>query len=263
MKIEIYQVDAFAKKLFSGAPAAVCPLSSWLPEETMQSIAIENNLSETAFFVESANAFHIRWFTPGGEVKLCGHATLASAYVIFHYLKPDLEQIVFDSLSGLLMVKKLSNDHIELDFPAISVEKADQEEKLLAALGGVPDKIYRSHQDYLVVYASQSDIENLHPDFRLLKEIELRGVIVTVPGKACDFVSRFFVPKCGIDEDPVTGSAHCILTPYWKNRLDKSTLVARQLSKRGGEIQCSIVGDRVASRSIFKRNHLYLKLSVA
>jgi PhzF family phenazine biosynthesis protein len=245
MEMDIYQIDAFADKLFAWNPAAVCPLDSWLSDETMQNMAIENNLSETAFFISSNNGYHIRWFTPGGEVKLSGHATLASPYVIFQYLKAEIDHINFDSLSGLLTVNKLKNGDLELDFPAINIEKTEPDKNLLSALGNKPKKVYKSHQDYLVVYPSQTDIEKLISDFSLLKTINLRGVIATAPGKECDFVSRFFVPKFGIDEDPVTGSAHCILTPYWSNILNKNQLRAQQLSKRGGKLQCRLVGDRV------------------
>lgn len=243
MNIAIYQLDAFTDKLFSGNPAAVCPLDSWLPDHLLQSIAAENNLSETAFFVPQGSDFSLRWFTPTKEVDLCGHATLASAYVIFNYLKPELETIKFLSASGPLTVEKVG-DNIQLNFPALTIERLEVSQKLIEAVKVQPIEAYRS-KDYLIVLDNEEQIISFQPDFNKLNELDTRGVIITAPGNTSDFVSRFFAPKVGVLEDPVTGSAHCILTPYWAKRLGKNTLYAKQLSKRGGEIICTLENDRV------------------
>lgn len=246
MNIELYQIDAFANQLFSGNPAAVCPLTEFLPDETMQAIANENNLSETAFFVKDKDEYHIRWFTPAHEVKLCGHATLATAFVVFNYFEKDTNNICFHSKSGPLYVKKLDNDSIQLDFPAIHVEKIDFLPTLVDALGVTPKAMYQTHQDYLVVFDNEEQILSIQPDFSQLLKLDLRGVIISSPSNnKFDFVSRFFAPKVDVYEDPVTGSAHCILTPYWADKLSKNKLKAKQLSQRGGELQCELLGDRV------------------
>ena len=253
MKYPLYQVDAFTLQRFAGNPAAVCPLDAFLPDETMQAIAAENNLSETAFFTQNNGRYHIRWFTPETEVKLCGHATLASAFVIFNILEPSRTEITFDSLSGPLIVQKIqqqNNQIIQMDFPAISVEPIDISPDIAKALGGEPIAMYRSYQDYLVIYKTPEDILAIRPDFDALLKLDLRGVIVSAPcdsyeNKPLDFVSRFFVPGCGVPEDPVTGSAHCILAPFWAKQLGKSRLLAKQISKRGGEILCEVKHDRV------------------
>lgn len=247
MNITLYQVDAFTETLFSGNPAAVCPLEKFLPDEIMQSIAAENNLSETAFFVKNGKGYEIRWFTPASEVKLCGHATLATAYVIFNFFDRPADQIKFDSMSGPLFVKKSDNGTIQLNFPAIFPEEIELLPELSEALGSAPTALYQSKQDFLAVYKQQDEVLSIQPDFDKLLKLDLRGVIVSSPGNKgeYDFVSRFFVPKCGVSEDPVTGSAHCILTPYWAKTLSKNQLSARQLSKRGGDLQCELVGDRV------------------
>lgn len=244
MEIPIYQVDAFADEVFIGNPAAICPLDEWLPEATMQAIAAENNLSETAFCVANGDGYHIRWFTPEIEVALCGHATLASAYVIFHELGFSGDQIRFSSLSGELLVSR-NGELLQLDFPGQPPESCDVPDGLLEALGGRAEEIYYSAEDYIVVYARQADIEALTPDFHTLRQIPCRGVVVTAKGNEVDFVSRFFAPAVGVDEDPVTGSAHCKLTPYWAERLGKTRLQARQLSCRGGALECELSGDRV------------------
>tara|TARA_Y100000748_G_C15492444_1_gene486994 strand:- start:928 stop:1707 length:780 start_codon:yes stop_codon:yes gene_type:complete len=243
MKLILYQIDAFASKVFQGNPAAVIPLEYWLPEKTMQSIAQENNLSETAFFCQSGNFFDIRWFTPNGEVKLCGHATLASAYVIFNFLKIESTQIYFKSLSGLLNVKKEGDLYI-LDFPSQKPEKCEMPRLLMEGLGQGSGVCFRN-EDYLVVFDNEDQIDKITPDFNKLALLDLRGVIVTSPGKDYDFVSRAFFPKYGILEDPVTGSAHTKLIPYWSQKLNKSELKAKQISKRGGELFCEYKIDRV------------------
>lgn len=244
MDLKLFQLDAFTDTLFAGNPAAVCPLAAWLDETTMQSIAAENNLSETAFFVGGAGRYELRWFTPLAEVDLCGHATLATAQVIFDHLEPNLETIYFQTRSGELVVCR-DGALLTMDFPTQPPQPCEVPEALLAALGVEPVEVLAS-ADYLVVLERAEQIRALQPDLALLKQLPLRGVIVTAPGEDCDFVSRFFAPKVGIDEDPVTGSAHCVLTPYWAGRLNRQVLVARQLSSRGGKLRCRLRGDRVA-----------------
>lgn len=243
MKLKQYQVDAFATRIFEGNPAAVCPLIEWLDDELMQAIAEENNLAETAFFVPNKNGFHLRWFTPAHEVDLCGHATLASAHVIFTILGYNNERITFSTRSGDLFVAR-KNNQLEMDFPALKVVRREISEQFIAALGQTPIELWAG-DDYLAVFKTESDIRNLKPNMALLSELDLRGVIVTAPGEQFDFVSRFFAPKYGIPEDPVTGSAHCALAPYWAQRLHKTALNARQISKRGGNVGCEVKGDRV------------------
>jgi len=250
--MRLYQLDAFADRLFAGNPAAVCPLTEWLPAETMQHIAAENNLAETAFYVYNpeTNRYHIRWFTPVVEVDLCGHATLATAYVIFN-LEPfagESNQIVLDSRSGELTVCREADGWFVLDFPADTFQKVIVlPPALLTSFGQKPLEIYKGKTDYMLVYASQADVEALAPDFHELVTIPARGVMVTAPGEALsgdddavDFVSRFFAPQSGINEDPVTGSAHTTLIPYWAEQLGKTELMARQLSKRGGFLRCKL-----------------------
>ncbi|HIB03842.1 MAG TPA: PhzF family phenazine biosynthesis protein [Candidatus Marinimicrobia bacterium] len=243
MMLPIYQVDAFASELFRGNPAAVVPLEEWLPDTVLLSIALENNLSETAYLVPDRNGYHIRWFTPVVEVALCGHATLASAHVVFSELGFDGETIEFQSKSGPLTVKCGGSGYI-MDFPAEPSDSCDVPKPLTEGLGLEPDLVMKG-TDYLAVVSTQLQIEKLAPDFRKLARLKSRGLIVTAPGDDCDFVSRCFFPQTGIDEDPVTGSAHCQMTPYWVDRLGKSKLVARQLSARGGEVICKMQGDRV------------------
>ena len=243
MMLPIYQVDAFASELFRGNPAAVVPLEEWLPDTVLLSIALENNLSETAYLVPDRNGYDIRWFTPVVEVALCGHATLASAHVVFSELGFDGETIEFQSKSGPLTVKCGGSGYI-MDFPAEPSDSCDVPKPLTEGLGLEPDLVMKG-TDYLAVVSTQLQIEKLAPDFRKLARLKSRGLIVTAPGDDCDFVSRCFFPQTGIDEDPVTGSAHCQMTPYWVDRLGKSKLVARQLSARGGEVICKMQGDRV------------------
>lgn len=244
MKIPIYQVDAFTDKIFSGNPAAVCPLKSWLPDETMQKIALENNLSETAFFVKKGNVYEIRWFTPAIEVDLCGHATLASGHVLFNHLDYDEDIIFLKSRSGDLRVKK-DDDFLILDFPAGFYESISLPHKLAQALGREPIDVGKALDYLIAVYDDEDFIASLKPDFQLLKQLPYHAIIVTARGKKVDFVSRMFAPAIGIDEDPVTGSAHTILTPYWSHNLGKVRMNARQISARGGDLRCKISGDRV------------------
>lgn len=243
MNINLYQVDAFTSRLFGGNPAAVCPLAVWLDDALMQRIAAENNLSETAFFVPEGDGYALRWFTPVAEVDLCGHATLASAFVIFTELEPERQEVAFSSRSGPLRVRR-EGALLELDFPLWSAEPCATPELLTRALGAAPREVLASH-DYLAVYDSEEQVRALKPDMALLAQIDRRGLIVTAPGREVDFVSRFFSPAFGIPEDPVTGSAHCALAPYWSRRLGKQRLHALQVSARGGELFCTVRGERV------------------
>ena len=243
MKLKQYQIDAFAARVFEGNPAAVCPLDAWLADAMMQAIAAENNLAETAFFVPNANGFELRWFTPVCEVDLCGHATLATAHVLFNILGYSKDRIVFSTRSGHLLVEK-HGGQLRMSFPALKLEHREINENLSAALGAMPLELW-SGDDYVAVFDSEAIIRSLQPNMMLLSELDLRGVIVTAPGDEFDFVSRFFAPKYGIPEDPVTGSAHCALAPYWSERLHKQQLQARQISARGGNVFCEVSGDRV------------------
>jgi len=243
MKIPYYHVDAFTSTPFAGNPARVCVLEAWLPDETMLGIAAENNLSETAFLVEGEGHYALRWFTPVTEVDLCGHATLASAHVVFRHLGHAGPVVRFESKSGSLPVAQ-ENEILVLDFPARPGEPCDAPAALCEGLGCEPVETYRA-RDYMAVFATQAEVEALDPDMALLKEVVSLGVIATAPGDEVDFVSRFFAPTVGIPEDPVTGSAHCTLIPYWSARLDKQVLHARQVSARGGELYCQDAGERV------------------
>lgn len=243
MKLRLFQIDAFSDAVFHGNPAAVCPLDSWLDDDTMQKIASENNLSETAFFVKTGTGFHIRWFTPLTEVELCGHATLATAHVIFNHYGYNEPAIAFTSLSGDLTVSREGSLYV-LDFPAYPPEKCPVPEQLLAAFDIKPEAVLRANY-YLVVFNNENQIRSIKPDFEALKALDNGEVIITAPGDEVDFVSRFFAPAVGIDEDPVTGSAHCALTPYWAGQLKKTTLTARQVSDRGGQLECRMSDNRV------------------
>ncbi len=246
MTIPIYQADAFTEKAFGGNPAAVCPLKEWLPDALMQNIALENNLAETAFVVAENNGYHIRWFTPTVEVDLCGHATLATAHVFFNHLQYEPKEINFHSKSGLLKVTRQQNGQLTLDFPRDHFEQeTDIPPALQKGLKIEATEVYKGKFDYMVVTDSQETVEKLQPDFRTLATIKSRGVLVTAPGNESDFVSRCFFPQSGIDEDPVTGSAHTLLTPYWAEVLGKSKLTAIQLSARKGYLDCELSGDRV------------------
>lgn len=244
MKIPIFQLDAFTNRRFKGNPAAVCPLGNWIGTPMMQKIAAENNLPETAFFVREKDGFHIRWFTPDIEVDLCGHATLAAAAVAFEKLDYNKKVIEFNSKSGLLKVRKEENQYI-LDFPTDEITQLKEEKEIVDAIGRVPDEIWKGKYDHMLIYPSEVDILAIKPDFNQLAKFTQRGVIVSAPGNSTDFVSRFFAPSAGIDEDPVTGSAHTSLTPYWSKRLNKKVLSAIQVSSREGILNCRHLKDRV------------------
>ncbi len=257
MFIPLYQVDAFADHLFAGNPAAICPLESWPDDGLLQSIAGENNLSETAFFVPAGEGFRLRWFTPKKEVILCGHATLASAWVLFEKLSWPGESIPFDTQSGRLLVTREKDGSLTLDLPADPPKPVQETpEGLRECLGVLPVEIRKGKTDYLYVLERESGVRDLRPDFDRMARLEMRGLIVTAPGDETDLVSRFFAPAVGINEDPVTGSAHALLVPYWARRLGKNSLGARQLSARGGSLQCELRGDRVR---ISGRCQLYLE----
>jgi PhzF family phenazine biosynthesis protein len=244
MKVSIYQIDAFSDCLFGGNPAAICPLESWLQDEVMQQIAEENNLSETAFFVKEGQNYHIRWFTPTIEVDLCGHATLAAAFVIRNYLMDTSLELSFNSRSGILPVTVLGDLYV-LNFPADVIKPVSVVNTLVEALGSWPLETYKGRTDYMLVFSSEKEILGFKPDFNQLAQVEARGIMVTAPGDHVDFVSRFFGPRSGINEDPVTGSAHTTLTPYWAKRLGKNNLIAKQISKRSGELYLKNLGERV------------------
>ncbi len=245
MRLKVYIVNAFAESTFGGNPAAVVPLREWLTEDLMQKIAMQHNLAETAFIVPQENDYAIRWFTPAVEVALCGHATLASAHVFFNHLNYQKDKITFHSKSGPLHVSRTDDERLTLDFPADHPKTTE----FIAAIGNglkiQPLEIYKGSTDYMVVLENQTAIENLEPDFRILAQLKSRGIIATAIGDNADFVSRCFFPQSGIDEDPVTGSAHTLLAPYWSHKLGKKKLSAIQLSKRKGYLECEINNDRV------------------
>lgn len=243
MKLTQFQVDAFASQVFEGNPAAVCPLDEWLEDEVMQAIAAENNLAETAFFVPDGDDFHIRWFTPTTEVKLCGHATLASALVLFNELGQSAPTITFNSLSGPLEVSQ-DGGLLVMDFPTERPEPCEPPPGLADALGCEIGNCY-FNADYVVELESEALLKAVQPDFSLLAKIQARGIIVTAKSSQYDFVNRFFGPRVGVDEDPVTGSAFTKLIPLWAEQLGKSRLTAKQVSSRGGEVFCELLGDRV------------------
>jgi PhzF family phenazine biosynthesis protein len=240
MRLRIWQVDAFAGRRFGGNPAAVVPLDEWLPDELMLAIAAENNLSETAYFVRQGDEYRIRWFTPTEEVPLCGHATLASAYVVLHELSPQRSRVVFDSKSGPLSIER-DGDKLAMDFPANGLEPAPESAALVAALGHPPRELYSGFQ-WLALYESEAEVRALKPDMAGIVSTGIHGIIATAPGADCDFVSRFFAPAAGVPEDPATGSSHTRLTPFWAKKLGKESLHARQVSARGGEMWCSLLG---------------------
>ena len=245
MEVPIYQVDAFAGRVFSGNPAAVCPLDSWLANETMQAIAAENNLAETAFFIPAGlNRYGLRWFTPTCEVDLCGHATLASAFILFNQLQLSSEQVAFETRSGELTVRR-SGELFTLNFPERPPQPVGAPAILLKALAGPAPSAVLAARDYLVRYRSEEEVRSLQPDMAALATLDRFAVIVTAPGTDCDFVSRFFAPARGVPEDPVTGSAHCTLVPYWAGETGKTKMHARQISDRGGELFCELVRNRV------------------
>jgi len=243
MRIPIYQIDAFTNEQFKGNPAAVCPLTEWIKDDLMQDIAAENNLSETAFFVKKDHEYELRWFTPKEEVDLCGHATLASAYVIFTYLDKRITKVIFHTKSGILEVSR-EGSLLTMIFPSREGEKCEAPEALIKGLGKRPNEVFQS-RDYMAVFETEQEIMSLDLNMDELKKLDGLGVIVTAKGNEVDFVSRFFAPKVGIDEDPVTGSAHCTLVPYWKRVLGKNEFVALQLSERGGKLFCADLGEMV------------------
>lgn len=245
MKIKTYFVDAFASQLFKGNPAAVCILEKWLSEEMLQSIAAENHLPATAFLVNKDNKFEIRWFTPEYEIDLCGHGTLATGYVMFNYLYPELKQIDLHSRQGLLSVSR-DKEYITLDFPVKPLEDCLHSNLIKNGLGGIPTKSYQYKSERcLVVFDSEDEVKNIKPNLQTLAELPYRGIIITAPGRETDFVSRVFYPKKLIWEDAVTGSSHCLLVPYWSEKLNKTKLHSRQLSQRGGDLFCELINDRV------------------
>jgi len=254
-RIPIYQVDAFTGAVFGGNPAAVCPLPDWLPDATLRAIAAENNLSETAFLIPGRDPVPLRWFTPRLEVKLCGHATLASAFVLFEFIEPGRQAVTFETMSGRLIVTREpgEGDRLSMDFPAIGsarLEPDDVPASLIEGLGAEPDEVRFTDDDwnYVAVFADADTVTGLRPDFRLIEEMHPHGVAATGPGGAgdeADFVSRYFVPSYGIPEDPVTGSIHCALAPYWAGRLGTTRLSARQVSERGGRLELVVAGERV------------------
>ena len=244
MKLPIYQIDAFAGKAFEGNPAAICPLSEWLPDEVMQSIAKENNLSETAFFVSTGRGFHIRWFTPVAEVDLCGHATLASAYVIFSHLGFEKNIVKFESKSGLLTVVQ-NEGLLIMDFPSQPPTPCEIPDEISSAFQSTPVECLKS-EDYIIVFGSEEEIATAQPNLVELSKLDLRRIVITAKSSEYDFIARFFAPKYGINEDPVTGSAYTQLVPYWSNTLGATKLHAKQVSSRGGEIFCELVGNRVS-----------------
>jgi PhzF family phenazine biosynthesis protein len=243
MKHEIFQIDAFASKPFAGNPAAIVPLKSWLPDDVMLNIAIENNLAETAFFVPSEKGYDLRWFTPAVEMDLCGHATLATGFLIFEVLGTNENILRFQTRSGELTVEKKDGRFV-LDFPSRPAVPVEAPAELIEAIGAVPKEVLKS-RDYMLVYESEADVKAIKPNFEALRRVDTHAVIVTAKGDSSDFVSRFFAPDFGVPEDPVTGSAHCTLIPYWAEKLGKNDLFARQVSARGGELFCELRGDRV------------------
>ena len=246
MRLPIYQVDAFTDSLFGGNPAAVCLLDKWLPDAAMQAIAAENNLSETAFFIHDGNDYALRWFTPTTEVDLCGHATLASGHIVLRLLEPKRDSVSFHTLKAGTLVVGRNADMLVMDFPARPAAPSMPPPGLLAALGGTPREIL-SARDHLIVYDSAAEVAALDPDLAALAKVDCWAAIVTAPGdNGIDFVSRFFAPRQGVPEDPVTGSAHCTLVPYWAKRLGKNEFEARQISRRGGALRCALRGDRVS-----------------
>jgi PhzF family phenazine biosynthesis protein len=245
MRLPIYQVDAFTDRLFAGNPAAIVPLERWLPEKTMQAIAAENNLAETAFFVREGEDYALRWFTPTVEVDLCGHATLASAFVIFERMEPRRTRVTFRTAKAGTLTVSREGEELAMDFPARPPRPIAAPPALEAALGTRPVSVLAA-RDQVAVYARQEDVAALAPDLEALARLDCFAVIATAPGQdGIDFVSRFFAPAQGIPEDPVTGSAHCTLVPYWAERLGKTRLRARQISRRGGALTCTLAGDRV------------------
>jgi PhzF family phenazine biosynthesis protein len=256
MKIPYFEVANFTDRPFRGNPAGVCPLADWLSDATMQNIAAENNLAETAFFVPRGGDYELRWFTPTIEMDLCGHATLASAFILFSELGFSNDAVRFHSRSGILSVAR-KDGVLTLDFPSRPPAPCKTPEALIRGLGKKPLEVLKA-RDYFAIFATENDVRSLKPDFATLGTLDAK-VIVTAPGSDCDFVSRFFAPTAGVNEDPVTGSAHCTLIPYWSQRLGKTTLFARQVSQRGGELFCQLAGERVligGKAVLYNRGHI-------
>jgi len=257
MRIPLYQVDAFTSRLFGGNPAAVCPLAEWLSDATMQAIAAENNLAETAFFVPQGEGYLLRWFTPTVEVELCGHATLASGYVVTHILTPERRSVRFDTLKAGPLEVMRDGDLLVMNFPAWPPEPSPADPRILAALGKMPKQSFVARGRTLVVYDRAEDVAALRPDFAAMRAVPGADAIATAPGDGdIDFVSRYFAPNHGVDEDPATGSAHCVLTPYWAGRLGKQQLRAQQISARVGDLVCTLRSDRI---TLAGRAVLYLE----
>jgi PhzF family phenazine biosynthesis protein len=260
MKIAYYEVSAFTTNPFGGNPAGVCPLADWPPVTTLQSIAANNNLAETAFTVPRGGEFDLRWFTPTIEIDLCGHATLAAAYVLFNERSVGGSELRFHTQSGVLSVTR-AGEILTLNFPSRAPTPGANPEGLLRGLGAQPKEVLKA-RDFLAVYENEAQVRALKPDFAALKTLDCLGIIATAPGTDCDFVSRFFAPAAGIDEDPATGSSHCTLIPYWAARLGKQKLLARQVSQRGGEFHCEAAGDRVrigGKAVLYLRGELHLE----
>lgn len=260
MRLPLYQVDAFTDRVFGGNPAAIVPLEEWLPDATLQAIATENNLSETAFFLRQGEDYALRWFTPVAEIDLAGHPTLATAYVIFRFFAPERAKLTFHTRQAGALVVSRSGDELAMDFPARPPRACTVPPTLAAALGKAPLAVLAA-RDYMAVYETADDVAGLRPDFGALARLDRALVIVTAPGgQGVDFVSRCFAPAHNINEDPVTGSAHCTLIPYWAERLGKSALKARQISARGGDLTCAFAGERVV---IAGRCALYLEGAIS
>jgi len=246
MSLPVFHVDAFTARPFTGNPAAVCPLAGWLDDGLLQAVAAENNLSETAFFVPGGDYYELRWFSPSCEVKLCGHATLASAWVVLYVLEPERESVRFETRSSGALTVSRDGDLLAMDFPVLAPWACPEPPPaLVGGLGKAPVSVVQIEDNYFAVYEREEDVRNIRPEFNLLKELHPAGVAITAPGGDADFVSRYFAPSYGIPEDPVTGSTHCSLAPYWSKRLGKGQLHARQVSARGGELWCEVKEDRV------------------
>lgn len=257
MKLPIYHINAFAEEEFAGNPAAVVILKDWVDNSLLQKISAQNNLSETAFIVPMNNYYEIKWFTPEVEVDLCGHATLAASYVVHHFIQPEMRKIRFLSHKAGNLWVEFCDERITLDFPADKLVKCEKPipTDLLLGIGKEPEELYKGRNDFLLVYDDARDIMEMQPDFDRLKRVDAEGIIATAPGDKADFVSRFFAPAIGINEDPVTGSAHTLMVPYWFNKTGKKTFAAQQLSKRGGRLYCEYLEHRI---KISGRARLYL-----
>ena len=254
-----YIVDAFTDQVFHGNQAAICIMNQWIPEDLMMNITRENNFSETAFAVKEGEKYHLRWFTPGGEIDLCGHATLACAYVLFRFYIPNAEKVVFSTLSGDLIVKR-NDDLLEMEFPAYGLKKVPVTQAMIDAIGATPSEAYMG-RDLLCVFDDEKTVKNLQPDMTKLLNLDGLLLQVTAPGKNTDSVSRSFAPKLNVTEDPVCGSGHCHIVPYWSKRLNKDSIVAYQASKRGGMLYCRMAGDKVflgGKAALFSECEIYI-----